>query len=68
MNTQNRTADGRIATKKEAQRADCKEMIARYKADAKVALQAGNRALAQRLVTACCELRTAWMSDYNEAV
>lgn len=68
MNNQNRTADGRIATAKEAQRCDCLEMMTRYRAEAKVALKAGNRALAQRLVTACCELRAAWMSDYAEAV
>lgn len=66
MNHHNRTTDGRIATKKEAMRADCLEMVARYKRDAKVALQAGRADLAKSLVTKCTQLRAAFFADFGE--
>lgn len=67
MNNQNRTADGRIATIKEAQRADCKEMIGRYTAEAKAAMHTDTE-LAQRRLADCRKLRAAFFADYAEAV
>lgn len=66
MNQHNRTADGRIATKKEAMRSDCLEMVARYKRDAKAALQAGRSDLAKSLVNKCVQLRAAFLADFGE--
>lgn len=66
MNNQNRTADGKIATKKEAMRSDCHEMVARYRVQAKAALQHGERDTAQRLVNMCSELRRAFFADFGE--
>lgn len=67
MNNQNRTADGKIATKKEAQRADCLEMVARLHAQAKAALKSGERELAKSLANKKAELRRAFSADYGEA-
>lgn len=64
-NNQNRTADGRICSKKEAQRTDCNEMIARYRAEAKAALRTDPE-LVKKLLAACAELRAAFFADYNE--
>lgn len=64
----NRTADGRIASKKEAQRTDVKEMISRYTADAKLALKAGNSEAAKNLASKCRELRDLWFVEHKEAV
>lgn len=64
----NRTADGKFASIKEAQRTDCLEMIARYRAEAKGFIQLGNCAAAQHLVNKCSELRAAFFADYAEAV
>jgi phage shock protein A len=66
MNNQNRTADGRIASKKEAQRTDCNEMVGRYHVQAKAALQRGERAVAKALVDKCANLRAAFFADYGE--
>lgn len=68
MNNQNRTKNGHFATAKEAQRSDCREMIARYKSEAKGFIQIGNLAAAQHLVNKCSELRAAFFADYDEAV
>lgn len=67
MSQQNRTADGRFASKKEAMRLDCHEMIARYRADAKAAVQNGRRDIAQALVNKCTALRAAFFADFGEA-
>lgn len=67
MNNQNRTADGKIATKKEAMRADCNEMLNRYHAQAKAALQRGERGIAKKLVNKCSDLRRAFFADFGEA-
>jgi hypothetical protein len=67
MNNQNRTADGRIASKKEAMRCDCHKMIARYKAEAKAAIQIGRRDIARTLVNKCADLRAAFFADFGEA-
>lgn len=64
----NRTADGRIASKQEAQRTDVKEMISRYMAEAKQALRAGNQDTAKRRVAQCAALRTSWFDEHREAV
>lgn len=66
MNTQNRTADGRIATKKEAMRTDCIDMVARYRAQAKQALKDGQVEAARILVNKCSELRRAFFADFGE--
>jgi len=67
MKELNRTADGRIASKKEAQRTDCIDMVTRYKAEAKAALQRGERNVAKALVDKCVALRAAFFADYGEA-
>jgi|GEM_PF-4554498 len=67
MNNQNRTADGKFAGVKEAQRSDCKEMIARYMAEAKAALRS-DMSIAKRRVDQCNELRAAFFADYAEAI
>jgi hypothetical protein len=66
VNTQNRTADGRIATKKEAMRTDCIEMVARYRVQAKQALKEGKSDVARALVNKCSELRRAFFADFGE--
>lgn len=67
MNSQNRTADGKFASVKEAQRTDCLEMIARFYAEAKAALRT-DAEFAKRRIKDIAKVRADFFADYAEAV
>ncbi len=61
----NRNLKGEFASKMEAQKADCVEAMAYYRARAKQALQNNDKASALVAVGYIVELRNAFKSDYG---
>jgi hypothetical protein len=68
MNNQNRTADGRFATVKEAQRCDCVELLTYMFRQAKAAWNAGNHDLFRKYMAQRIAVRAAFFADYTEEV